>query len=38
MPDRYTQETRFLFVDTPLGPNKLLLESYTGHEAISELF
>jgi type VI secretion system secreted protein VgrG len=38
MPDSYSQENRLLFVETPLGPNKLLLESYTGHEAISELF
>jgi len=38
MPDNFLQDNRFLFVETPLGPNKLLLESYTGHEAISELF
>jgi type VI secretion system secreted protein VgrG len=38
MPESYSQENRFLFVETPLAPNKLLLESYTGHEAISELF
>jgi type VI secretion system secreted protein VgrG len=38
MPDTFRQENRFLFVETPLGPDKLLLESYTGHEAISELF
>lgn len=38
MPEAFRQENRFLFVNTPLGPNKLLLESYTGHEAISELF
>ncbi len=38
MPPTYLQEHRFLFVETPLGPNDLLLESYTGHEAISELF
>jgi type VI secretion system secreted protein VgrG len=38
MPDNFLQENRFLFLETPLGPNKLLLESYTGHEAISELF
>jgi type VI secretion system secreted protein VgrG len=38
MSTTYLQESRFLFVETPLGPNKLLLESYTGREAISELF
>jgi type VI secretion system secreted protein VgrG len=38
MASTYLQENRFLFLETPLGPNKLLLESYTGHEAISELF
>ena len=38
MPETIRQENRFLFLNTPLGPNKLLLESYTGHEAISELF
>jgi type VI secretion system secreted protein VgrG len=34
----YVQENRFLFIDTPLGPNKLLLETYTGQEGISQLF
>jgi type VI secretion system secreted protein VgrG len=38
MPDNFLEENRFLFLETPLGPSKLLLESYTGHEAISELF
>jgi type VI secretion system secreted protein VgrG len=38
MPEIFLEENRFLFLNTPLGPNKLLLESYTGHEAISELF
>jgi len=33
-----SRENRFLFVETPLGPDKLLLESYTGREAMSELF
>lgn len=32
------QENRFLFVEAPVGHGKLLLESYTGHEAVSELF
>jgi type VI secretion system secreted protein VgrG len=32
------QDNRFLFVEAPVGPGKLLLESYTGHEAVSELF
>jgi type VI secretion system secreted protein VgrG len=34
----YLQENRFLFIETPLGPNKLLLESYTGEEGVSQLF
>jgi type VI secretion system secreted protein VgrG len=38
MPEIFLEENRFLFLNTPLGPNRLLLESYTGHEAISELF
>lgn len=38
MPSTIRQENRFLFLNTPLGPDKLLIESYTGHEAISELF
>ena len=38
MADPYLQDKRFLFVETPLGPNKLLLESYTGEEGVSQLF
>jgi type VI secretion system secreted protein VgrG len=38
MSPAYLQENRFLFIETPLGPNKLLLESYTGEEGISQLF
>ncbi len=36
--DRYVGENRFLFLETPLGPDKLLLESYSGQEGISQLF
>src|SRR5260370_30794105 len=28
----------FLFIETALGPNKLVLRSFTGQEAISRLF
>ncbi len=39
MPGEYREEDRFLFLQPQSGgPYKLLLESYTGHEAISELF
>ncbi|MFQ5652291.1 MAG: type VI secretion system Vgr family protein [bacterium] len=34
----YTQETRFITIDTPLGPDVLLLKSLNGNEAISSLF
>ena len=34
----FLQENRFLFLNTPLEQNKLLLESFTGHEGISQLF
>ncbi len=34
----WTQQNRFLSLDTALGPNKLLLRSFTGREAISQLF
>lgn len=33
-----TQENRLIAIDTPLGPNVLLLRGFTGHEAISRLF
>jgi type VI secretion system secreted protein VgrG len=36
--DKYVEENRFLFLETPLGPDKLLLESYSGQEGISQLF
>lgn len=39
MPGEYREEDRFLFFQTQSrGPRQLLLDSYTGHEAISELF
>ena len=38
MPDRYLEGNRFLFLESSLGPNELLLESFTGTEAISQLF
>ena len=34
----YTESKRFLFLDTPLGEDVLLLESFTGQEGISQLF
>ena len=33
--DRYTQANRFISIDTPLGPDRVLLASFTGHEGIS---
>ena len=39
MVDEFREADRFLFLETPpVGPHPLLLESYTGHEAISQLF
>lgn len=34
----YTQDHRLLAIDTPLGPNVLLLQEITGYEGISRLF
>jgi type VI secretion system secreted protein VgrG len=34
----YTQEKRLIAIDTPLGKDALLLESFAGHESISRLF
>ncbi len=34
----YTQEKRLAAIDTPLGHQALLLQSFTGHEGISQLF
>ena len=38
MPERFLEENRFLFLETGLGANELLLESFTGTEGISQLF
>ena len=38
MADNYIEETRYLYLNTPLGPDKLLLLTFNGYEAISELF
>ncbi len=38
MSANYAESRRFLFLDTPLGKDALLLESFTGHEALSRLF
>ncbi|MBL0158459.1 MAG: type VI secretion system tip protein VgrG [Bryobacterales bacterium] len=38
MPANFTESNRFLFLDTPLGKDTLLLESFTGQEGISQLF
>ena len=32
----YLEANRFLYLDTPLGANKLLLGSFRGQEAISQ--
>ena len=37
-PKTFTQENRFIAIDTPLGKDELLLASFTGTEAISRLF
>jgi type VI secretion system secreted protein VgrG len=34
----YVEGNRFLYLDTPLGANKLLLQSFTGNEGLSRLF
>ncbi len=34
----FTQTDRLLRIDTPLGPDVLLLREFTGHEAVSQLF
>ena len=34
----FTQKERFLLVETPLGPDVLLLRSFSGHETMSQLF
>jgi type VI secretion system secreted protein VgrG len=35
---KYTQENRFIRIDTPLGVDELLLHSFNGEEGISRLF
>jgi type VI secretion system secreted protein VgrG len=34
----YTQDNRLIAIDTPLGTDVLLLQGFTGHEGISQLF
>lgn len=38
MANNFTQQNRFISIGTPLGPDKLLLRSFTGTQAISKLF
>ncbi|MBN1566659.1 MAG: type VI secretion system tip protein VgrG [Acidobacteria bacterium] len=38
MADKYLEENRYLYIESKLGPNELLLESFTGSEGISQLF
>ncbi|MEO8029484.1 MAG: type VI secretion system tip protein TssI/VgrG [Gemmatimonadota bacterium] len=38
MAEALTQDSRLLAIDTPLGKDVLLLESFTGSEAVSQLF
>ncbi len=38
MTENYLEENRFLYIESKLGPNKLLLHSFTGSEGISQLF
>jgi type VI secretion system secreted protein VgrG len=34
----YTQQNRLIAIETPLGADALLLQGFTGHEAISQIF
>ena len=34
----YTQRNRFISITTPLGEDVLLLQGFTGHEGMSQLF
>lgn len=34
----YTQDNRHIRIDTPLGPNELLLQGFHGQESVSRLF
>jgi type VI secretion system secreted protein VgrG len=34
----YVEANRYLYLTTPLGPDKLLLDAFRGHEALSQLF
>ncbi len=38
MAANFTQQNRFISINTPLGPDKLLLRSFSGTEAISTVF
>ena len=38
MADTFTQENRLISIETPLGPDALLLRSFVGAEGISRLF
>ncbi|MGD0307918.1 MAG: type VI secretion system tip protein TssI/VgrG [Acidobacteriota bacterium] len=38
MAEKYLEENRYLYLKSGLGPNELLLESFTGTEGISQLF
>ena len=38
MPDNYSEDSRYLYLHTPLGPSKLILLKFNGYEAMSELF
>jgi type VI secretion system secreted protein VgrG len=34
----YTDSNRFLYLDTPMGPDQLLFKSFRGQESLSQLF
>jgi len=38
MPDNYIEENRYLYLNTPLGPDKLILLTFNGFESMSEMF
>ena len=38
MSQKYLEENRYLYIESKLGRNALLLESFTGSEGISQLF
>ena len=38
MPDNYAEGNRYLYLNTPLGPDKLILLTFNGFESMSEMY